>query len=212
VAAWNAAIAAADARYRQELARPLLPLLSVGYSYGDFGGGSNQADTEFGHFRGRSDFDVYAVWILQNAGLGNLALQKGRRVQINEALAQRAQAVTQIRREVADAYALSATRLREVEVARKRVETALKAFELDMTRVRGRQGLPIELQDSVAQLVRARQELVAAIIGYDQAQFQLYVALGRPPFCALQAARAEAAPVAPSPSPAPPKREDKGQP
>jgi outer membrane protein TolC len=225
VAAWTAAMAAADARYRQELARPLLPLLSVGYSAGDFGGGSNQTSPEFGRFSGRTDFDAYAVWTWQNMGLGNLAIQKARRAQINEAMAQRAQAVTDVRREVADAYNLSATRRREVEVARRRVETALKGFQLDLVRIRGNEGRPIEVLNSARGLVSGRQELLFAIIGYDRAQFQLFVALGQPPCCALPTAPgsepareqvrfqgAEAVSAVTSADLSSPKREDKVKP
>ena len=79
IGARNAAIAAAQVRYRQERARPMLPLLSIGYSDGLFGGGSDQSPPNFGRVAGRSDFDVFAIWTLQNAGLGNWAIQKQRR-------------------------------------------------------------------------------------------------------------------------------------
>ena len=52
------------------------------------------------------------------------------------------------------------------------------------------QGLPIELLDSLQRLVAARQAIVAAVIGYDEAQFQLFVALGQPPTVALPSATA----------------------
>jgi outer membrane protein TolC len=177
----QANVAAAQARYRQEIARPLLPLLSVGYSAGDFGGGSNLVSPHFGHFDGRTDFDVFAVWSLQNAGLGNLAIQKNRRAEVNAATAELNATVNQVRREVAQTYALSAARFREVEVARRRVETASAGFRLDMIRARGLEARPIEVLNSAELLARSHQELLRAIIGYDQAQFQLFVAIGQPP-------------------------------
>src|SRR5262249_52540771 len=70
LAARAADIAAADYRVRQEMARPLFPLLSVGFSGGAFGGGGNRQDlgvpSFFQTFGGRTDFDVMAVWSLQN--------------------------------------------------------------------------------------------------------------------------------------------------
>ena len=181
IGASNAAIAAAQIRYRQERARPLLPMLSVGYSNGWFGGGSNESHPSFGRNAGRGDFDVFAVWTLQNIGLGNLATQKQRRAQIGEAQAMLGEVLNQVRREVAEAYSRSAARRREVTVAQRQVESALTGLGRDLVRIRGGQGLPIEVLNSANLLVRSRQELLGAIIGYDQAQFQLFVALGQPP-------------------------------
>jgi outer membrane protein TolC len=181
VGARGANVAAARARYRQEQVRPLLPLLSVGYSAGDFGGGSNLVSPRFGNFDSRTDFDVYAVWTLQNLGLGNLALQKNRRAEVDAASAELNIAINRIQQEVADAYALSAARSRAVEVARRQAERALEGFQLDLTRTRGAEALPIEVLNSAKNLARARQDLLRAIIGYDQAQFQLLVAIGQTP-------------------------------
>lgn len=181
IGARNAGLAAAKARYHQELARPLLPLISIGYSDGMFGGGSDQARPSFGNVAGRQDFDVWAIWTLQNAGLGNWAIQKQRKAQIGEAEARIGLIINQVRREVAEAYSRSEARLREVTVSGRQVETALAGFSRDLVRIRGGQGLPIEVLNSADLLVRARQELLAAIIGYDQAQFELFVALGQPP-------------------------------
>ena len=49
-----------------------------------------------------------------------------------------------------------------------------------MVRVRGGKGLPIELLNG-ADLITRRGQLLRAIISYDEAQFQLFVALGQPP-------------------------------
>jgi outer membrane protein TolC len=176
----EAAIAMRQARRRQEQIRPLLPLLSVGYSAGGFGGGSNLVDTRFGHFSARTDFDAFAVWTLQNFGLGNLALQRERAAEVREAFAERLETLDQVRREVADAYALSAARRRQADVAEREMRTARDGYRRDLLRARHLQGHPIELIDSVNLLAAARQERVRAVIGYDQAQFRLFVALGQP--------------------------------
>jgi hypothetical protein len=41
--------------------------------------------------------------------------------------------------------------------------------------------LPIEVLDSLRLLARARLEYLRVILGYNRAQFELYVALGQPP-------------------------------
>jgi len=158
-----------------------VPLLSVGYSAGGFGGGSNQVSPRFGNFSTRSDFDVFAFWSLQNLGFGNLAIQRERRGEVGEAQAVWARVVNEINREVADAYALSAARRREADLAARRVRTMEEGFDLDLRRARNLAGRPIELLNSLNLLRAAREDLVRAIIGYDQAQFQLFVSLGQPP-------------------------------
>lgn len=181
VAARTAEVALAEARLRQERVRPFVPLLYVGASYGAFGGGGNLADTSFGHFSGRTDFDALAVWTLQNFGFGNLALQRERRSQIGEALARRAIAIDEVRREVAEARSLCTARRLEIDTARRRVETASKGYQQDMKRARDLQGRPIELLNSANQLVAARQDLIRFLVEFDQAEFRLFVALGKPP-------------------------------
>ncbi len=135
-AARTADVALNEARLREERFRPLLPVVSVGYSAGQFGGGSDTTDPTFGGFGGRTDFDAYAFWSLENLGVGNWAHQRRRRAEVNEAQSERIATIDRIRREVADAYAASAARLREVDTAGRRLATAQKAFEEDLKRAR----------------------------------------------------------------------------
>jgi outer membrane protein TolC len=181
VGARSADVAVVATRLRKERVRPLLPFITVGFSAGEFGGGSDQTTPRFGSFNGRTDFDALAVWSLQNLGLGNLAVQRRLRAQVGEAEAERMRVIDLIRREVAEAYALSAARLRALDVTRREVERAQRAFREDLLRTRNLEGKPIETLHSLNQLVTARQALIAALIAYDQAQFQLFVALGQPP-------------------------------
>jgi outer membrane protein TolC len=184
IAARSADVAFNETLLRQERFRPFLPFLSVGYSAGQFGGGSDLTDTRLGHFSGRTDFDAYAVWSLENFGMGNWARQHRRRAQVGEAEAERTQTVDRIRREVGEALALSAARLGEVNTARRRVQTSSQAFQADLLRAKNLEGRPIEVLDSVNLLAAARQDLIHALAGYDVAEFQLFVALGSPPSAA----------------------------
>lgn len=181
VRARMAEVAMNATRLRKERVRPLVPLLSVGFSAGDFGGGSNLVTPRFGNFDGRTDFDVLAVWTLQNLGVGNLAIQRERRAELNEAQAEQVRVIDLVGREVAEAQAQSLARRREVDVARARAKTAQEGFRLDLIRTRNIQGLPIEVLNNLRLLTAARLDLVRALIGYNEAQFRLFVALGQPP-------------------------------
>jgi outer membrane protein TolC len=176
--------AALQTRLRKERVRPLLPLLSVGFSAGEFGGGGNQADTRFGDAGTRTDFDAFAVWSLENFGVGNCAVQNRLRAEVGEVTAERARVANTIREEVADAYALSAAAWDELEAARLRETAADKAFRYDLKRARNVEGRPIELLNSLNLLTAARQDAVRALVGYDVAQVRLFVALGNPPAAA----------------------------
>jgi outer membrane protein TolC len=183
-AARAADIAAAEYRLKQECARPWLPTVSVGYSAGGFGGEGSLADLPF-HVSGRTDFDVYAFWTFQNLGFGNAAIQKERRAERDDAIAQRGLVLNQIGREVADAYAQLQARRQELDLARGRLETAVAGAGEESARTRGGEGLPLEAINSVNLLVDARDEFITVLVGYDLAQFQLFVAIGETPSTAL---------------------------
>jgi outer membrane protein TolC len=183
-AARAADIAAADFRLKQEYARPWLPTVSVGYSAGGFGGDGNVANLPF-HESGRTDFDVYAFWTFQNLGFGNAAIQKERRAERDDAIAQRGLMLNQIGREVADAYAQFQAWRQKLDLARGRLETAVAGAREETNRTRGGEGMPLEAINSVNLLVDARDEFISALVGYDLAQFQLFVAIGETPNAAL---------------------------
>jgi outer membrane protein TolC len=184
VFARSAEIQEAQVRVRQERVRPWVPLVSVGYSGGLFGGGSNLVDPAFGPLRGRSDFDAFAVWNVQNLGFGNLAQVRRADAGMVRAVAAYDLAVNEVRREVAEALADARTAARQIEAARAAVASAEEGFRLEMRRVvQGGPGLgrPIEILDSFRQLLDARRELARAVIGFDVEQFRLFVAVGSNP-------------------------------
>lgn len=185
IGARSADVAVVETRLRRERVRPFLPFIFVGYSAGRFGGGSDQADNRFGNFAGRTDFDVMAVWSLQNMGFGNLAVRRRLRAQVGETEADLTRVLNEIRREVAEAYAQSAASLRELEIARRRVETSQRSFSLDLARTKNLQGHPIEVLNSLNQLAAARLALIQATVDYNQAQLRLFVSLGRSPTALL---------------------------
>ena len=177
----TAEIGIADAKYREERARPLLPTIWMGMSGGGFGGGSNLVPPLLGSFGGRTDFDVRAYWTLNGLGLGNLALIKNRRAQINEAVAFRSRTINRVRDEVTTALSLARARLNQIEVARRELASAEEGYREDYNRARNEKARPIEVLDSLRLLREARVNLIRAINLYNVAQFQLYVSLGSPP-------------------------------
>ncbi len=185
ISARNADIALTEAQWNEERWRPWLPTISAGYSAGEFGGGSNLAPPPAIEYAGRNDFDVLAVWTLQNVGIGNLALQRGRRAQVDQATSERLRIADVIRLEVADAYGIAAARRAQIALAQQQLATAEAGFGEELIRIRGGEGLPIEVVNSLDLLARARQDLVTAIVEYDQAQFRLFEAIGNPPSVAL---------------------------
>jgi outer membrane protein TolC len=116
IAARSATIAEREARLSEERLRPFVPLVSVGFSAGGFGGGSDLANTRFGPLSSRGDFDAFAVWSLANFGFGNAAVQRQRRAQVGQAEADRRSR----RRVCRSCSATTGNRNRETPIALRR--------------------------------------------------------------------------------------------
>lgn len=191
------AIAESQTRLRQEQKRPLLPLVTSGYSVGGFGGtGSytavnppNVPASPFTSLAPRTDFDVMAVWTLQNMGAGNIARANQRRAQLDQSVYDRVRIVNQIRNEVTEAYGFCLGERNSVRIALRRLVEAENGFREDYQRFLGFEALPIEVLNSARLLVGARTTLVQAFIGDNEAQFRLFVAMGSPPYGAADALR-----------------------
>ncbi len=200
LASLSAAVGEGQVRVRQERMRPVLPLISIGYSAGLFGGTGNFiANPPFTNMPPRTDFDAMAVWSLQNAGAGNIARIRGRRAELGEAVYDRVRMENQVRKEVTAAYASARARRRQVAVALRRIVDAEFAFQEDFRRLRAAEALPIEVRNSVQLLIEAREALVNAFVNDNRAQFELFVALGQPPFQAAAQAGNLINPVVPAP-------------
>ena len=61
------------------------------------------------------------------------------------------------------------------------MRTGTNGFREDLDRIRGGVGLPIEVLNNLNLLAHARLEYLDSIVDYNEAQFQLFVALGQPP-------------------------------
>lgn len=185
VAARNAEIGAADSRLRNEQMRPWLPQLSAGFSGGAFGGGSNRQDlgvpSIYQTTAGRTDFDLWAFWTVQNLGAGNHAWQNIRRSERDQMIFSRALALAQIRREVTEQQAQARARRRAVDVAWTQLTAAEKGAQQELRRTRAGEALPIEALNNITRLNDARQRLLTSVIDYNRAELRLLVALGTNP-------------------------------
>ena len=203
----SAQVSAAQQRLRQERTRPLFPVVMVGISAGGFGGGSNQTslgvNSFFQVFSGRDDFDVLAVWTLQNMGAGNMALAKQRRIERDTLSTQRVVLAAQIRQEVMSAAGDVAAAWRRIESADRQLAAAVRGQAEEFNRIRGGEGLPIEAINSLNLLAAARQNAIGAVLEYNLAEFRLFQAIGYRP------AGDTPDPVArrPAPEPVPPPAE-----
>src|SRR5262249_54290008 len=161
---------------------PFSPTFIVGYSAGTFGGGSNlasegipQADgtllkqPRFDSFAGRQDFDVVMYWTLRNLGVGNLAVVRLARSHVRATDLQLVEVLDRVRAEVAVAYARTHARYAQIETAERAVRSSQDAFREDLTRTRHREGLPIEVLDSLRLLGRSRLAYLDAIVDYNRA-------------------------------------------
>ncbi|HEX3872082.1 MAG TPA: TolC family protein [Pirellulales bacterium] len=199
LAAQSARVATAQTRYRQEVVRPLVPTVMLGYSGGTFGAGSSATTPALGGYNGRQDFDAWAFWTLQNFGAGNAALQGRRRAEMRQADADRLRVFRQVEQEVAEAYARVHAATEQVPVFRQQLVIADDGLRRDMNRIRASEGLPIEVLNSQQLLAQARQDFIAAIVEVNQAQFGLFTALGQPATAAVRLPAA--APDTPPPPP-----------
>lgn len=177
----SAVIREAQARVRQEQVRPLVPTLSVGYSAGGIGGGSNLVNPSFSSLNGRSDFDVVAVWTGANLGFGNRARVRGADAVMGQAVAAYDVALNRVRAEVAAAQGDAKAAALQITVARAALTAAEEGYALERERIKQGEGRPIEGLDSFRQLVDARTDYLGAVVAFNVAQFRLFVALGSTP-------------------------------
>lgn len=173
---------------------PFSPNVILGLSAGEEEGGSDLASEppgsspfargqpRFGTLSPRLDFDAVAYWMLVNGGVGNIARIRESRSLLGAADLELMATMDRVRAEVADAYVRTHARFAAIETAEQAIAAARLSFDEDSRRVKDPNlGLPIELLNSFELLARSRYEYLRAIIDYNQAQFELYVALGQPP-------------------------------
>jgi outer membrane protein TolC len=192
----RAAIQEAMLHLRNARLLPFSPDFIVGFSAGTMGGGSNLIagsaeprfgapvnQDRFGNFGQRNDFDVIAFWTFKNMGTGNFFMTREMRSKLTTAELEQLAELNRIRAEVANAFIRVNMNFSRIVAAQKSIEAGLKAYSKDLDRIRNRikGALAIELLTSLQLLGQARNKYLDAIVDFNQAQIDLYVALGQPP-------------------------------
>jgi outer membrane protein TolC len=114
-------------------------------------------------------------------GVGNVATVAQRRAVLNQSIAERVRALNGVRQEVIAAYGLVRGELVQIQITQRQLADTEQGFREEFGRLLGAEALPIEVLNSVDQLGFARQELIKAVTGFNQAQFRLFVATGSSP-------------------------------
>jgi outer membrane protein TolC len=197
LAAQQALVRATLQQLRLEKMRPLVPsILLRGWStpvtgtlaFGYFGGGQNSDLSNFGM---RQDWDIQALWTLQNMGFGNRARIRQRAADNRVALVELFRVQDRVAAEVVEAYAMAQTaegRIGEAEAELMDAQTLVREnlAALRQTKRLGEGGpfqlvtRPLEVVAAVQMLQQAYVDFYLTINDYNRAQFQLYRALGNP--------------------------------
>lgn len=189
----QAAIRQALLRLQGAKLLPFAPTVLVGYSYGAEAGGSNltaqppganpfaEGAPRYGGLTDRADFDAALFWTVQNLGVGNLAQVRIARSNLASSNLELVRRLNNVRSEVASAHGRIQARLVRIDACEQAVKAITVGYDQDFRRIRGAVGLPIELMNSLRLLCESRLAYLDAIMDYNQAQMELYVALGQPP-------------------------------
>lgn len=165
----------AHTRSQREKYAPFVPTLSLGMSYGSFGGGGGGNGSNFSD---RTDFTGLAYWQLRNLGLGDQAARRERQSQVRQVWNRQEAIIDQVSQEVSEAYAQWRSRSKQIEPAAQGVRAAQSSYDLNLKRIQGGQGLPIEVLQSIQALAHARREYARAVSEFNTAQFALQRATG----------------------------------
>ena len=168
-------IGAASSRSCEEAVRPLLPNLHIGGSMGGFGGGTG---SDIVNLDGRADLDVILAWQIKNLGAGNSALRRERTSQFRQAQILMSQARDAIINEVNGAYFQIRTSEQQLDTAKANVDDADDALQRTIARIRGFQGDPLELIQSLQLVRETRSAFIDSVVDYNISQLKMLRAVG----------------------------------
>jgi outer membrane protein TolC len=208
----QALVQAALTHVRAAKLRPFLPNVALNYSWGDFGGspdpnppikqgGKLVSQPGFGpsgrilHFDPRTDFDVSLFWRLQNMGLGNRAEVRESESIHRQAMLRRQAAYDRVIAQVVQAQEnardwaerLTETRAALFDAAGAPKGPVYRALLLNFERIKGGEGRPLEVVDSIRLMADSLEAYAQAVTGYERAQLRLMLVLGLPVESVLQA-------------------------
>ena len=157
--------------------KPWLPHLQLGFSAGGFGGAPSDS---IGRLGGRTDFDLLAVWEIQNMGKGTRAARDAATSRERQAAVTLSRTRDDVVTEVTQAWHDAAGNRKRLAMSGERLKQAGESLRLHRLRIRGLIGLPLEALQAVESISQARQDRLEAIIGFNRSQVGLLRAVGRP--------------------------------
>ena len=116
---------------------------------------------------------------------GNLALINLAKAHLGVTQFEELAMLDHIRDEVAEAYARTHARYQQILEEEEAVQSSIRGFREDLERIKQAAGLPIEVLNNLRLKADSAYEYLEAIVGYNRAHFELYVALGQPPAACL---------------------------
>lgn len=176
--AGSLAEAAALELRRQRLA-PLLPSVLLGFSYAGFGGGLGTSGTT-DRFGGRVDYNAVAFWEVRNFGVGEFAARDAAGSRVQQAQGRQMRLLDQVATEVAESHAQVRARAMQIDTAQRGVTLARESYGRNMRRIRQKEGLPLEVLQSLQALDQMKREYLRTVVDYNIAQFRLQWAMGWP--------------------------------
>jgi outer membrane protein TolC len=155
----------------------VVPNVALGVSGGGFGGGVGGG---IGRTDVRTDVNAMLFWRWESFGLGEKAKVQAQRSVVNQAVHSRTGVMDSIVSQVRQSYAQVNSRQRQIAIAEEAVKSARQSYELNRNRIFQKQGLPIEVLQAIQSLNAARQLYVDTVTDFNQAQFRLLTAIGKP--------------------------------
>ncbi|HEV3203011.1 MAG TPA: TolC family protein [Gemmataceae bacterium] len=192
----RALVEATLARVRAANFRPMLPNVVLNYSWGDFGGdpdlkprGGFGPSGTIRHFAPRSDFEASLIWRWENLGFGNRAEQREQQALHRSTVLRQSQVQDRVVAQVIQAYELVAgwrerwiiTRSALFDEKGEPAGPVFRSMRLNFERIRGWEGRPLEVLDSIRGLSDMMEAFGQAVTDYERARFRLLIALGLPP-------------------------------
>ncbi len=160
------------------------------------------------HFGNRTDFDAAIYWRFQNFGIGDYAEVRQQEAAQRQAMLRLIQAQDRVATQVVQAFEqlggwkdrLDVTRSALFDEKGQPTGPVFKSIQLNFDRIRGAEGRPLEVLDSIRSLSDALEAYGQAVTEYERSQFRLLIAIGLPAKAILsQFSQVSPVPVLPEP-------------
>jgi outer membrane protein TolC len=175
VRALAALVAAEEEDTRREELAPLIPHFELGVRGGGFGGGTG---SEFGDFSEDGELTAALVWRVRNLGSGEAAIRDRHQARTRRAKIELQLVRDKVAEQVTVAYFQVREGRRQIDLAALNVEESQRSLELNLSRLRGSEGLPIESLQATQAWAAAKESYVSSVGEFNRSQFRLLHSIG----------------------------------